>query len=259
MSGALLMAATILSSSAAPSGSVSITNQNYSRTGNSTTTVSEKYKLVNDGTVQKVGATLETWLVSGTVADFEAMVTVQSGALASGTTGSWLALSSTRTWTVSASPGNTSTCTFLVQIRDAATQTVLDSATITISVTNNYSAPSVSLSDRTVFKSGSGGATATYKINADGTVTDQDNTFLENWLFSGSASDYQVRATLASGTSPGGSAVGSWLACSTNRSWSEGVSAGGGSVTCTLTIEIRDVATNTVRTSASIIINAFSA
>ncbi|WP_167755567.1 hypothetical protein [Vitreimonas flagellata] len=62
-------------------------------------------------------------------AAYECRVTLNSGTLSSGTTGVWLALSSTRTWTVSAS-STLKTCNFTVEIRDAASGAVLATATI---------------------------------------------------------------------------------------------------------------------------------
>lgn len=82
-------------------------------------------------------------------------------------------------------------------------------------------------------------ATATFTIKNDGTVRDQDNNSLETWLPSGSASNWDVRATLNSGTSPSGSGVGSWLSCGTTRSWSLVNSTQPSSITCSLLIELR--------------------
>ena len=45
-------------------------------------------------------STLETWLATGSAASYEARATVNTGSLTSGTTGSWLALSSSREWYV---------------------------------------------------------------------------------------------------------------------------------------------------------------
>lgn len=119
----------------------------------------------------------------------------------------------------------------------------------------------VVLTDRTVSDGVTDGstATATFEISSDATVRDQDNTLLETWLTGGAVGDYQVRATLNSGTSPSGSAVGSWLACSSSRSWSISDSPGGAQTECELTVEIRDAASpNTVRATATITITAIA-
>lgn len=89
------------------------------------------YKLNNDGTVKNHNnSLLETWLLTGSASGFEARVTVTSGALSSGTVGSWVNLGTSQTW----SRSSTGETIFLVEIRDAATLTVQDSATITLTV-----------------------------------------------------------------------------------------------------------------------------
>lgn len=86
---------------------------------------------------------IENWITpqSG-MADYEALATVTSGTLSSGTAGTWLNLGTTQTWTRTkggASSG-TSTVTFTVQIRKVGTTTVLDTATITLGATVDSSA-----------------------------------------------------------------------------------------------------------------------
>ncbi len=69
-------------------------------------------------------------------ADYECRATLQSGTI-SGTMDTWLLLSTTRQWivTASASSGqiNNNSGSFLLEIRDASTQIVLTSATISLS------------------------------------------------------------------------------------------------------------------------------
>ena len=76
--------------------------------------------------------TLETWLTSGyTASNYEVRATLQSGTTPSGTLGSWLALSSSREWSLNAVvPGTTVDCTLLIEIRNATTLVVVDSASI---------------------------------------------------------------------------------------------------------------------------------
>jgi hypothetical protein len=64
-------------------------------------------------------------------AAYECQATLVSGTLSSGTTGSWLALNVTRTWTVSAT-STLKSCTFTLEIRLAATGTVLATMTVTL-------------------------------------------------------------------------------------------------------------------------------
>jgi hypothetical protein len=120
----------------------------------------------------------------------------------------------------------------------------------------------INISSRTVFKVAVGGtAVATYTIDNDGTVKNHVPTTLETWLggTGGVASNYEVRATLTSGTAPSSGTLNSWLNCGTDRSWSNSNSARDGStVSSTITVEIREAATGVVKDSASIVINAIS-
>lgn len=82
----------------------------------------------------------QTWNSSSTAGSgYEVKATLTSGALTTGTTGSWLALSSNRSWSVTDSSSgiaSSADATFTLQIRATGTTTVLDSATITL--TANY-------------------------------------------------------------------------------------------------------------------------
>ncbi len=58
---------------------------------------------------------------------YEIRVTATTGTFSTGTSGSWLALSSTRTWTVSTN--SSKSVTFTIEIRVAATSTVVATTT----------------------------------------------------------------------------------------------------------------------------------
>ena len=112
---------------------VSITNQtlNYGTSGAAAVT----YRLNNSGAVQRGRGggytTLETWLLSGANSGYDAYVTVTVGALTAGTTGAWVNLGTIRDWTLTAyNSGDNEICTFTVQIRNASSLVVLDTATI---------------------------------------------------------------------------------------------------------------------------------
>lgn len=64
-----------------------------------------------------------------TVGDYEIYVSY-TGDTPSGTFNTWLNLGTTRTWLLTASPGNVLSATLSVQIRDVATSTVQATATI---------------------------------------------------------------------------------------------------------------------------------
>lgn len=77
------------------------------------------------------------WMITPPNSAYEARATLVSGTLSSGTTGSWLALSTSRAWSVTisvAAGGGSATkdCTILVEIRDASTLAVLDSDQIAL-------------------------------------------------------------------------------------------------------------------------------
>lgn len=72
------------------------------------------------------------WMLVGPSSAYEARFTITSGALSTGTAGTWLNLGTSRAWTVTRNTVGTSTCQGTVEIRDAATLTVLATATITL-------------------------------------------------------------------------------------------------------------------------------
>lgn len=71
------------------------------------------------------------------------------------------------------------------------------------------------------------------------------------WLVGGSASAFETRATINSGTLTSGT-TGSWLGLGTNRVWVK-EKVGAGSATVNLTIEIRRASDGVVLDSATII------
>jgi hypothetical protein len=128
---------------------------------------------------------------------------------------------------------------------------------VNITISNDYIAADA------VYESDFDFNTATYGIRSNGTI---DATYTStngggsdgttngtNWITpTSSASLYEVRATKVSGDTPNaGSALNTWLACTTNRSWALYLT-GVGRFDCVLTIEIRDAATQTVRDTATI-------
>jgi hypothetical protein len=93
------------------------------------------YTIKSDGTITTSDGGSATWNSSTTVgSSYEVKATLTSGSLTTGTTGSWLALSSNRSWSkTDTTAGNGGVAAaFTLQIRAAGTTTVLDSATITL-------------------------------------------------------------------------------------------------------------------------------
>lgn len=114
---------------------ISISNQNIIDGTGGARTATAGYRLTSGGQAQSLINTtftnLEQWCTPTSQAgNYEARVTVNIGALSSGTTGTWVALSTTQTWTLVVPVGNSELCEFLVEIRRTGTTTVLDSATI---------------------------------------------------------------------------------------------------------------------------------
>ena len=96
-----------------------------------------EYHLNSDGNVyireSSVLTNIGEWITNAAYVNlFECRVTVTSGSLTFGTTGVWQSLSATRSWTRGAALGTIQTCTFLLEIRNASTGVVVDSATITL-------------------------------------------------------------------------------------------------------------------------------
>lgn len=116
--------------------SITINDQSVNRTAGAATIAG--YRLNTSGIAEKLEGitytTLETWLGSPgySSSSYETRATLQSGdPLSSGTTGMWQALSSSREWQQQATvPGTTLSSTLLIEIRNATTLAVVDSATI---------------------------------------------------------------------------------------------------------------------------------
>lgn len=82
------------------------------------------------------------WMISPPNSAYESRATLNSGSIDSGTLNTWQALSTTRSWSVvvsvAAGAGNANqTASLLIEIRDASTLEVLDSATINLEADAN--------------------------------------------------------------------------------------------------------------------------
>lgn len=110
------------------SGSVTLNNASVSSFGLGTRTAG--WKIDADGyvyTLKQASYTQKNQWTADAVANYEVRATLDEGVVATGTTGSWLACSSDREWTVE------ETYAYLtVEVRSAATLIVLDSCTVHI-------------------------------------------------------------------------------------------------------------------------------
>jgi len=81
------------------------------------------------------GSTAGQWITPAALAggNYECRVTVNSGALTTGTANSWLALSSDRSWTCQQFTTGAAEAVIAVEIRRADTAQVVASATVTLS------------------------------------------------------------------------------------------------------------------------------
>ncbi len=76
-------------------------------------------------------STIGDWVTpTGNANLYEVRATLNSGAVSSGTTGSWLALTSTRTWTVTRSVIGTSNANLTIEVRRASDSVVVGSALV---------------------------------------------------------------------------------------------------------------------------------
>lgn len=105
-------------------------------------------------------------------------------------------------------------------------------------------------------------AQAQMGVYADGffkrSINGGANTALFQWLLAGgTASNYDVRLTAVSGTTPSGPALATWFNLASNQVWTI-VKAGGsvGTVSFTGTLEIRDAATLAILATSTITFNA---
>ena len=102
----------------------------------------------------------------------------------------------------------------------------------------------ISLSGVAVSSVGAGSQTATYTLESDGDVvratTPLGSSDIGDWIDpkASAPSDYEVQATLNSGTLTSGT-TGSWLALTSNRSWTLTRATVGAADQVNLTIEIR--------------------
>ena len=121
--------------------------------------------------------------------------------------------------------------------------------------------PTITLSNASPSKSGTGSQTAAYSVNSDGTVKlNGSATVFENWISDATkAGNYQVRATFVSGNTLSSGTLGTWMTLTSNRFWNLTNAASNDTTLSTvLTVEIRDTATSTVRATATITISATS-
>lgn len=119
----------------------------------------------------------------------------------------------------------------------------------------------ISIFDRTIVATtvNPGDATARWGLESDGDTVEQLNAVqsdIGDWITpKTNMANYEVRATLNSGTTPSGSSLGSWLVLNNTRSW-QLLRTSIGLVQCQLFVEIRRASDGTVLDSATINLTA---
>jgi len=114
---------------------ISISDQSLTDVGASPSFVS--YSLQSDGDIETVSGVgtlnLVDWItpVSKAPGAYEVRATLSLGDTPTGTLGSWVALSSTRTWSLTQTGPGVKSCELFIEIRLGLV--ILDSATITLS------------------------------------------------------------------------------------------------------------------------------
>lgn len=112
---------------------ITISDATVSKITVSPTAATATYSLQNDGDIESHAGDIGDWITpKDSFSDYECQMAVVSGSLTSGTTGSYLGLGTTRTWTLTQSVIGTSQFVGTLTIRRASDLTVLDTATITI-------------------------------------------------------------------------------------------------------------------------------
>lgn len=117
---------------------MSITNQSPTDFANDPDNAEAIYRLNTNGNAEEYTSTagtystLEVWRLQGASSDYEVRATVNSGAVSSGTTGSWLSLSSSQSWGRTRLAIGVSTVDLTIEIRRASDGVVLDSANVVL-------------------------------------------------------------------------------------------------------------------------------
>lgn len=205
------------------------------------TTAEVSYRLASTGEEQSyegdggTHADIADWLLSGAAGDYDVRLTVNSGTNPTGdSVATWLALSSTRTWTLTdATEGGgeiSNDCT--VEVRLNSSGDILASANVTMSVNNQ--APAVSLSGTTGapntafdFALSPDTADGAWTFNSDGTVDRTVGATVtqfkpsSEWIIPNSpTATYYIRAQNNAGSNPDtGPALNTWHALTSDRSW----------------------------------------
>lgn len=93
---------------------------------------SATYSLTTAGLETATGVGSNTWVSGIATSEFDVFAQLNSGAVSSGTTGAWINLGTTRSWTVSRAVVGISSADLTVSIRSATSGDVLATANVII-------------------------------------------------------------------------------------------------------------------------------
>ena len=117
-------------------GTVALSNLTANAEAFDPTAATASYSLTSAGVRTASGLSNANWINPAVgMGDFEVLATVQSGALSSGSTGSYLPLSTTRTWTRQRSGVGSSACVIRIQVRRISDAVQVADVTITLQAT----------------------------------------------------------------------------------------------------------------------------
>jgi len=117
-------------------GTVALSSLTASAEAFDPSTATASYSLTSAGVRTASGLSNANWINPAMgMGDFEVLATVQSGTLSSGPTGSYLPLSTTRTWTRQRSGVGRSACIIRIQVRRISDAAQVADVTITLQAT----------------------------------------------------------------------------------------------------------------------------
>jgi hypothetical protein len=96
--------------------------------------VAASLTLNSDGSWSATDGQSGVWQGGGLNSDYEARVTMLTGTLSSGTSGSWLPLSTSRTWSRGGTSSGDFGCSFTLEIRKASDGIVLSTTGVSLTV-----------------------------------------------------------------------------------------------------------------------------
>lgn len=113
---------------------ITLNDQNSAAQDDTSASVVATYALNNDGTTISSSESPVNWINNaGNVALYECRLTIVTGTTPTGTMATWLTLASSQSWSITRSTLGITAGVCTIEIRNASTLVVLDTATISFS------------------------------------------------------------------------------------------------------------------------------